>query len=355
MTERTIVDLTTRLLSPAMPRPWVPADPRMHVIVVTVTDSDGGVGTGFSWTPTIGRSAIQAMLEEDIRSFVVGQAADPLVLWDATWEHLHEAGGGGVTTIALAGLDLALWDLEGHRTGRSVSELVGRRHDSLPAYGSGVNFDYSIDELADQAQRWVDAGFSAVKIKVGKPDLREDVDRVRAVREIIGPDRRLMVDANQRWDLDTALKAIAALTPLGLDWVEEPLRSEDGLGYRTLAGRIDVPIAMGENVHTIHRFRELAEWGAAKILQPNVIRVGGITPFASIAQLAQEYDVVVMPHVLADISGQLAAAIKPEVLVECVEDADFESLGILASPSPVQIRDGLAHVGTAAGLGLDFA
>src|SRR5690606_11783390 len=117
--------------------------------------------------------------------FLRGRPATPAV-WDAAWAHLHEAGGGGVTTIALAGVDLALWDLQARTAGIGVTDLLGRRHDRLPVYGSGVNLHYPLDELVAQAQRWVDVGCQAVKIKVGRPDLAEDLDRVAAVRTVIG-------------------------------------------------------------------------------------------------------------------------------------------------------------------------
>src|SRR5690606_20728750 len=127
------------------------------------------------------------------------------------WEHLHEGGGSGLTTIALAGLDLALWDAAGRAAGASVSDLIGRTRESARAYGSGVNLHYSLDELVDQTRRWVAAGFDAVKVKVGRPDVAEDLERLQAVREVIGPDRALMIDANQRWDLDRATAAMDVL------------------------------------------------------------------------------------------------------------------------------------------------
>src|SRR5699024_4842974 len=134
--------------------------------------------------------AVEQLLAHDIADFARGREADPS-LWQRAWEHLHEAGSGGITTIALAGLDLALWDLAARRAETNVTELLGARHNTLPAYGSGVNLHYPLHELVTQAERWVAAGFDAVKIKVGSPDIARDVERVAAVREVIGPERRL--------------------------------------------------------------------------------------------------------------------------------------------------------------------
>lgn len=202
MTGPTIVALEIERHTARLPRPWGADVPVNHVIEVRVTDSDGGTGTGFSWTPTIGVESVQALLEHDVRATVLGAAADAATLWPQLWARLHEAGSGGVTTIAMAGVDLALWDLAGRRAGRSLAGLLGRRRDDVEVYGSGVNLHYPLDELLAQVRRWIEAGFGAVKIKVGRPDLGEDVERVAAVRELLGPDRALMIDANQRWDLD---------------------------------------------------------------------------------------------------------------------------------------------------------
>ncbi|WP_300342666.1 mandelate racemase/muconate lactonizing enzyme family protein [Nesterenkonia sp.] len=343
-----------------MRRPWVPEAPRMHVIVTEITDSDGAVGTGFSWTPTIGPQAVAALVEHDIAPFLIGREADAADVWEPLWRHLHEAGGGGLTTIAMAGSDLALWDLAARRRGTSVVELLGRRHQSLPTYGSGVNLHYSLDELAEQLQRWVDAGQPAVKIKVGSPQLQRDVERVRLAREILGEDRALMIDANQRWDLQTAEEAISALAEYRLEWIEEPLRADDTAGYAELSRRITrsgpgVPIAAGENLHTRYRFAELMAADGAQVLQPNIVRVGGITPFLQIAELVADSGRRLAPHLLPDLSAQLALTLPEPVWVEDVEDAGLYEVGFLTEPSPVRIQECRAAVAPAEGLGLAFA
>ncbi|HAP89935.1 MAG TPA: racemase, partial [Arthrobacter bacterium] len=180
-------------------RSWGVEAPENHVIVTEIQTDDGGAGHGFSWTPTIGPQAVRALLDHDIAPFITGLPANPETVWDALWKRLHEAGGGGLTTIAMAGVDLALWDLQARRAQTSVTGLLGQRQESAEVYGSGVNLHYTLEELVAQTERWVAAGHRAVKIKVGKPDIREDAERVAAVRSVLGPDRKLMIDANQRW------------------------------------------------------------------------------------------------------------------------------------------------------------
>ncbi len=349
-----LVRLSTRLIRVPLTLTWGPAVRELTYIAVEVEDSEGNTGRGFTWTPTIGAVAVQALLNHDISTWAMGRPTDPEPLWPELWAHLHEAGGAGVTTIAMAGLDLALWDLRGVRHQRALSDLLGRRRDSIRVYASGVNLHYPLSELRAQAQRWVEAGFSAVKIKVGSPDLADDIERVGAVREIIGPDRLLMVDANQRWDLASAERAIAALSGFGLAWIEEPLRAEDLAGFRELRQRTDVPIALGENVHTCYRFEEFLNARVPAVIQPNVVRVGGITPFLDIVRRADEAGVPVFPHLLPELSGQLALTLANETMIEAVEGASMAELGVIDGPGPMDIHGATASERDHSGLGLAF-
>jgi len=345
-----IRDLKVTPHTAALPRPWGPDVPVNHVLTVEITLDDGRTGTGFSWTPQIGAHAVRALLEHDIREAVIGLPAHPEVVWDRLWRHLREAGPGGITTVALAGVDLALWDL---RCGeRGLVDVLGRRRDTVPVYGSGVNLHYSLDELIAQAERWKAAGYAGVKMKVGRPDLREDVERVAAVREVVGPGTLLMIDANQRWDLHRARRAADALAPYDLHWLEEPLPADDVAAQVELRRAVDVPIAVGENVYTVYGFRDLLAAGACDVVQPNVVRVGGITPFLRISELARAYDVPVYPHLLPDLSGQLALALPLPCMAEEVEDASFAALGLLAEPYPVEVAGATLRAGDHRGLGL---
>jgi len=347
-----LTGVRTRLIDVPLVRPWGDDVLGWHVIEVRAETESGATGHGFSWTPSIGAHAVKALLDHDIRDFAVGRPADAAALWRPLWQHLHEAGSGGVTTIAMAGLDLALWDAAGRAAGRTLADLLGRVRDSAVVYGSGVNRHYPLADLVAQARRWREAGYALVKIKVGGRGLAEDIDRVAAVREAIGPDIDLAIDANQNWSLDEAEAAIGELARFRLRWIEEPLRADDLAGHAELRSRIEVPIALGENLHTLYRFRDAVESGAADILQPNVVRVGGITPFLEIARFCDAADAELHPHLLPEISGQLALALPRPALVEDVEDAGFGRLGILAERSPVDIRDARLTVTGRPGLGI---
>ncbi|MCS5734340.1 mandelate racemase/muconate lactonizing enzyme family protein [Herbiconiux daphne] len=350
-----IRSLSTRLIRVPLLRPWGPDVRSISLIETVVRDDEGAEGFGFSWTPSIGAHAAQALLDHDIAAFAVGRSSDPEVLWPELWRHLHEAGSGGLTTIAMAGLDLALWDLSARRTSSGLVETLGGQRSRPEVYGSGVNLHYSLDELMAQAGRWVDAGFDAVKMKVGSPRLADDVERVSAVRDTIGPGRRLMIDANQRWNIDQAERALDALAEFDLAWIEEPLRADDLPAHVLLRERTTVPIALGENVHTRYRFDEFLRAGVVDVVQPNAVRVGGITAFREIAALAESFGVQVAPHLLLELSGQLAATFDSPTLVESVEDASFDALGVLAAPAPVRVHGSTLVITEHDGLGIRFA
>lgn len=349
----TVASMRTRRLRADLRRPWGPDVPAINVIVVDLETTDGRRSSGFSWSPRVGPGAIETLLNEDIAPLVVGGPVHPEVVFDHLWDSLHEGGSGGLTTMAIAAIDIALWDLRARSAECSLVDLLGRRHDRVEAYGSGVNLHYRHDDLVAQARRWVADGFGGAKMKVGRPDLSDDDGRVAAVRDVLGGNRRLMIDANQRWDLPTARRAIDRLARHELFWVEEPLRADDLSAHADLRRSVDAPIAVGENLYTVHRFREYLDAGACDIVQPNVVRVGGITPFMRIATLARAYDAGLAPHLLPDISAQLAQALEPRCLVEVVEDATFDDLG-LVSEGVLDVAEGQVTTDTGPGHGLTF-
>jgi L-alanine-DL-glutamate epimerase-like enolase superfamily enzyme len=336
-----------------MPVPWDGVDSQ-YLIATTVTASDGSTGQGFSWTVRAGAHAVQAMVEHDSGAAAIGGPLAPAAAWDRMRHTLRESGGG-VTTLAMAAVDIGLWDLQAKAAGTALTDLIGRQRETTAVYGSGVNRHLALDELSEQVHRWVEAGHSAVKIKVGQPSLDDDVERVAAVRRIIGPHRQLMIDANQLWDLPAARRAARAMSAFDISWLEEPLPAEDLRGYARLRSAIDIPVAAGESLYTEAQFRDALLAGAVDFLQPNVCRVGGITPFLRIARMAQQFSVPVMPHLLPELSGQLALCLPFPALVEDIDQGSFAALGALAAPSGVTITGDRLRADTPPGHGLTFA
>jgi L-alanine-DL-glutamate epimerase-like enolase superfamily enzyme len=349
----TIASMSVRALRLRMPVPWGPERTHQHVIVTELTTTDGGAGTGFAWTVDAGAEAITAMLDADCRGVVEGGPTVPGLMWDRLRWRLREVGDG-IASLAMAAVDIGLWDHAARRAGRSLADLIGRRRDRVGVYASGVNRHLSLGELTEQVSRWVAAGHSRVKIKVGLPDLDEDLERVNAVRRIIGPKRLLMVDANQLWDLPAARRAARALAPLDIFWLEEPLPAHDTRAYASLRRSIDIPVAAGESLFTEAQFLDLLREGGCDIAQPNVCRVGGITPFLRIVDLARLFSVPVMPHLLPDMSGQLALCLPLDGLVEDIDTGSFAALGAIELPGAVLVDGDVLRCQPHIGHGLRF-
>ncbi|MDA9440346.1 hypothetical protein XH98_14695 [Bradyrhizobium sp. CCBAU 51745] len=350
----TIDQIRVRLFSVPLIRPWGPEVRQNYLITCEIRDSAGRSGTGFTWTPQIGAHAIAALLLRDCCPIIRGWDAHPAAVWDKLWRSLHEAGGAGVTTLAMAAIDTALWDLTLRAHGETLVSRLGQRRSLVGKYGSGINYDDDHDALREQARRWVGRGYDAVKIKVGHPSLEDDIRRCEIVRNEIGPHRQLMIDANQRWNIDQATRALDALSRFGLHWVEEPILADDVEGYALLKRRTGATIAAGENHRTVYEFRRLIQLGACDVVQPNVSRVGGLTPFLRIAAVAAASGVRVCPHHLPEVSGQLALCMAEEELVESIEDSSFAELGILASSEERETNSGLRSNGVGLDLEFDF-
>lgn len=352
--EATVTELTCASRRLPLPGTWDGGVDFHDVVVARLRTEDGGEGTGFSWTPRIGASAVRAVLEDECADVVRGMGSHPVPTWEALYARLHEAGPGGITAMALAAVDIGLWDLRARTAGVSLVDFLGRRRDVVGAYASGVNLDYGLDELREQVSRWVAAGHRAVKIKVGSAELDRDLERIAVVRELVGPDAKLMVDANQRWDVPTASRAINAFERFDPYWIEEPLPADDIAGHVRLRRTTRVPFAVGENLRTVRQFRDMLVAGVCDVAQPNVVRVGGITPFLRIAELAAAFDVPVAPHLLPEMSAQLALCVPQVSMVEAIDRASLAELGGLAAPSGVTVDADGARARTAPGHGLVF-
>jgi L-alanine-DL-glutamate epimerase-like enolase superfamily enzyme len=310
----------------------------IEILVADVRTDTGLTGTGFSYTSGVGGTTLRALLDKDLAPLVIGQEVSPRGLWRRCWHHVHDMGGGGVSTTALAAIDIALWDLVAKEVNKPlVAVLGGACRERVLAYASGINLNKPLDALLDQVQGWQANGFKAYKIKVGKPDIAEDVERLRRVREIVGA-RPLMVDANQGWDIGHAARAIDAYAPQDPYWIEEPLLCDDVEGHARLRGLVGAPIAIGENVYTIQQFNHFLSRGACDFVQADVVRVGGITPYLDIAALARAWNVPLAPHFMMELSGQVLCALPIAHILECIDGGSLTDLKALEEP--IRIEDG---------------
>lgn len=321
----------------------------IEIILADITTDTGLTGTGFSHTSGVGGRTMVAMLEE-LRPTLIGREVNPRGVWHDAWQYLRDNGPGGVTTLGLAAIDIALWDLLGKQYQLPLAKLLGQVRDRIPLYGSGINLNKSVEEVVDQVRGWKADGFFAGKVKVGKPDLEEDVYRLTKIREAVGQ-YPLMVDANQGWTYGEAVRATERFRDLNLYWVEEPLRVDDVESHARLRARSSIPIGLGENVYTLQQFNQYLNADACDFVQADIGRVGGITPYMDIAALARAFSAPMAPHFIVELSAAVLCAVPNALCGEMTDGGTLTELGVIA-PQPPQ--NGWFVPRDVPGIGLDF-
>lgn len=290
---------------------------QFEVVMVRLATDEGLEGVGYTYTIGLGGSAIKALIDDALAPLLIGRApTETEALWEAMWWKLHYVGRGGPVSFAVSALDLGLWDLLGKKRGEPLWRMLGGHNSQVVPYAGGVDLQFSLEELLDQTRKNLAAGYRALKMKVGHEDYREDVDRVAAVRELIGPEVTLMVDANMQWTAATAISAARAFAPYNLYWFEEPTIPDDFGAHARIQGEGGIPIAAGENLHTVYEFRHLIEAGGVSFVEPDVSNCGGVTGWMRVANLAYAYNLPTTSHGIHEIHLHLLAAIPNNSFVE---------------------------------------
>ena len=313
-------------------------------------ETPGGVGLGYSYTIGTGGSAVLALLQADLLPRLIGQdASRPEAVWHDLFMWSHATSVGPITSLALAAVDLAVWDLRSKLAGLPVWRLLGGAQDRVPLYDTeGGWLHLTPEELRASAQHCIGEGWRGMKIKVGKPTLAEDTARVAAVRAELGDEFALMVDANQGFSAAEARLCGDMLADHGVGWFEEPLPADDVSGHVRLAAATAVPIAVGESLYSPAQFAEYVRRSAAEIIQVDVARIGGITPWAKVAHMAEAFGLTVAPHFLMEIHVSLACAVPNGGFVEHIPQLRS------VTTSEMAVADGYARPPQSPGLGIEW-
>ncbi len=281
-----------------------------EVILAELETECGRTGYGYTYTIGSGGAAIKALIARDLQPILVGADASRIEqIWERMWRCMHYVGRGGLVAFAMSALDIALWDLKGKREGLPLWKLLGGYSNRVRAYAGGIDLQLSPGEMIEQTRRNLREGFRAIKIKVGRDRLSEDVERLRAVRECVGPDIPVMIDANMRYTVERAIRAAQAFKPFDVFWFEEPTIPDDYSGMARIAREGGIPLAAGENLHTIFEFRHTIEVGQVAFPEPDVSNIGGITNWMRVAKLAYAHNLQVTSHGVHELHLHLLAAI----------------------------------------------
>ena len=307
-------------------------------------------GVGFSYSKRAGGRGQYAHAKEVADNLIGEDPNDIARLFDKLCWAGASVGRSGMATQALAAFDIALWDLKAKRAGLPLAKLLGAHRDAVPCYNTSGGFlSTPLPEVLSNVEALLERGIGGIKIKVGQPDPRVDLERVQAVHRLIDGRAHLMVDANQQWDRVTALRFGRSVEPLNLTWIEEPLDAYDAEGHAALAAALDTPIASGEMLTSVAEHAELIRLRSVDFIQPDAPRVGGITQFLKIMALADQARLRMAPHFAMEIHLHLSAAYPHEPWVE-----HFDWLAPLFNEQ-LKIEHGRMQVPNRPGLGFSLS
>jgi L-alanine-DL-glutamate epimerase-like enolase superfamily enzyme len=318
--------------------------------LVRITCADGAQGVGYTYTIGTGGSSVVALLRDHLGPKLIGRDPSEIeAIWKDLLFHTHATAIGAITSLALAAIDTALWDIKCRRAGQPLWKVAGGAQRSVPVYTTeGGWLHHSQKQLVDEAVAAKAQGFRGAKMKIGKPTIAEDVARLSAVRTAVGDSFEVMVDANQAFTVAEARRRAHAYRDLSLAWLEEPLPAEDLGGHVELAAVAMMPIAVGESLYHPSHFREYLERGACSIVQVDCARIGGVTPWLKVAHLTETFNVPVCPHFLMELHVSLTAAVPNGAWVEYIPQLDS------ITKSRMTIENGYAVPPESAGLGIDW-
>ncbi|MFM9281310.1 mandelate racemase/muconate lactonizing enzyme family protein [Paenibacillus jiagnxiensis] len=337
--------------------PWEDATNKvqsLEFILVDVFTDTGLMGTGISYSVDIGGTVIKGLIDDYLANLIVGMDA---LNYEEIWNKLSRQSrrlGLGVNSMAIAAIDIAVWDLMGKHYQQPLYKLLGGARSSIPAYISEINLSRTdkVEDLLARVDDYMSEGYRTVKIKIGREEIEEDIERIVRVQEKLGKGGKVLVDLNQKWGTAEAIQNCAKLDGLNLGWIEEPMLYQDIQGHRNLRRAIKTPIALGESLYSKNQFLEYLKADALDIVQADVAFVGGITEWHKIAHLSNAFGRLMAPHFMIELSLQLLCGVQNSYMLENVTGGSFTELGLLESP--IEVKNGVGTPPSTPGHGIVF-
>jgi L-alanine-DL-glutamate epimerase-like enolase superfamily enzyme len=305
-------------------------------VFVHLSTEDGLEGVGWVYTVGVGGSSIKALLDDYLFRFVIDQNPRLGGKCTSMLSRVTLPVSGVLASLAIAAIDIAMWDLRAKIADLPLYQLLGGVNTRVPACASGIDLNYTLDDLLLEVEGWLSQGYRLIKVKVGRPSIDEDVERLNAVRKLAGKGIKVMVDANQALTSTDAGRRSRAFERFDIEWFEDPIPVTDSDGYRRLRETSPIPIAGGETLGSVDGFSQLIACKGLDVVRADVCRIGGITPWLKAAHLAEAHHLLVAPHYIEEFSIHLACAIPNIHSVEQVPTCSLASAGALRNPLTVQ-------------------
>lgn len=321
-----------------------------ELILCRITSADGIEGVGYTYTGGKGGRAIAAIIKHDLSPALLNMNSQDVEKITASLLHTnHYVGRGGILSFAVSAVDIALWDIRCKRAGKSLHKYLNATTSKARCYEGFIDLDYSMERLEQKVKQSLSEGHTAIKTKVGKPDMETDIARVALIRSLIGDSYELMIDANYGYDEERAIAFSKAVEKYNISWFEEPISPDEFEAYGRIADATSIPLAMGENLHIIEEFERAIRYSKLSFLQPDASNIGGITGWLKVAKLAAENNLTICSHGMHELHVSLLAAQPHAGLLE-VHSFPIDKY----TTSPIQVQNGYATAPDTPGTGVIF-